>query len=76
MRAYAMELGRVMTAALLLEHAAHRLAKHEDDRAAAVAVWYVQREVGSGAPILPTPQRSRAATRILELAGPAAITTS
>jgi acyl-CoA dehydrogenase len=40
MRRFALRLGRAYTAALLVEHAAHRLAKHGDDRAAAVAGRY------------------------------------
>lgn len=43
MRRYAMALGRTYAAALLVEHAAHRLAKHDDDRAARVAEAYSHR---------------------------------
>ena len=40
MRMFALRLGRAYTAALLLEHAAFRLAKHSDERAAIVARRY------------------------------------
>jgi len=43
MRAFALRLGRAYTAALLVEHAAYRLAKHSDDRAAIVARRYAER---------------------------------
>jgi acyl-CoA dehydrogenase len=43
MRGYAMRLGRAYTAALLCEHAAYRLAKHDDERAARVARRYATR---------------------------------
>jgi acyl-CoA dehydrogenase len=43
MRGYALALARCYTAAVLCEHAAYRLAKHNDARAAAVARRYAQR---------------------------------
>ena len=43
MRQFALRLGRAYTAALLCEHAAHRLAKHDDDRGARVARRYAGR---------------------------------
>jgi acyl-CoA dehydrogenase len=46
MRRFALRLGRAYTAGLLVEHAAHRLAKHADDRAAGVARRYVSRWLG------------------------------
>ena len=46
MREFAMRLGRAYCAALLCEHAAHRLAKHDDARAADVARRYARRWLG------------------------------
>ena len=46
MRDFALRLGRAYTTALLCEHAAHRLAKHDDDRATRVARRYGQRWLG------------------------------
>ena len=43
MRRFALRLGRAYTAALLCEHAAYRLAKHDDGRAAVVARRYARR---------------------------------
>jgi alkylation response protein AidB-like acyl-CoA dehydrogenase len=43
MRRFALRLGRCYTAALLCEHAAYRLDKHGDDRAARVARRYTAR---------------------------------
>ena len=43
MRQFALRLGRAYTAALLCEHAAYRLSKHDDDRAARVAQRYATR---------------------------------
>lgn len=53
MRSFAMRLGRAYTAALLIEHAAYRLAKHNDDRAAITARRYARRWL-DGTP-MPTP---------------------
>ena len=65
MRAFAMRVGTVYTAALLLEHAAHRLAKH-DDAAAAVANRWVRRELGGPEDVSPDPARLRQADVILQ----------
>ena len=46
MRDFALRLGRAYSAALLCEHGAYRLAKHDDDRAATVARRYAQRWLG------------------------------
>jgi acyl-CoA dehydrogenase len=43
MRAYAMRLGRCYSASLLIEHAAHRIKRHGDSRAAIVAHRYARR---------------------------------
>ena len=43
MRDFAMRLGRAYTTALLCEHAAYRLAKHDDERATLVARRYARR---------------------------------
>ena len=64
MRAFAMALGEAYTGALLVEHAAHRLAKH-DDAAVAVANAWVARTMGGPAPVLPTPARRDQADTIL-----------
>ncbi|MPZ74456.1 MAG: acyl-CoA dehydrogenase [Nitriliruptorales bacterium] len=49
MRQFAIRLGRAYTAALLCEHAAYRLAKHDDDRAALVARRYVRSRLAGAA---------------------------
>ena len=46
MRDFALRLGRAYTTALLCEHAAYRIAKHDDDRAALVARRYARRWLG------------------------------
>jgi hypothetical protein len=43
MRGFALRLGRTYAAALLAQHAAHRLATYKDDRAAQVARRYAER---------------------------------
>ena len=48
MRQFALRLGRAYTAALLCEHAAYRLSKHDDDRAARVARRYATRWLAEG----------------------------
>ena len=48
MRNFSMRLGRAYTAALLCEHAAYRLAKHDDERAARVARRYARRWLSDG----------------------------
>ena len=64
MREFAMRLGRAYSAALLCEHAAYRLAKHDDDRAALVARRYIRRWLGDRtALIAPDPVEAR---RIIE----------
>jgi alkylation response protein AidB-like acyl-CoA dehydrogenase len=46
MRDFSLRLGRAYTAALLCEHAAYRLAKHDDGRATVVARRYAHRWLG------------------------------
>jgi hypothetical protein len=53
MREFALRLGRAYSGALLCEHAAYRLAKHDDDRAALVARRYIRRWLGDRTPIVP-----------------------
>jgi acyl-CoA dehydrogenase len=65
MRSFALRLGRVYTAALLLEHAAYRLAKHSDDRAAIVARRYAQRWLDPSHDVPPTPGRLEESLRLL-----------
>jgi acyl-CoA dehydrogenase len=57
MRGFALRLGRTCAASLLAAHAAHRLARHGDDRAAIVAGRYADRWLAGGAPAIPTPRR-------------------
>lgn len=70
MRTYAMHLGHVYSAALLVEHAAYRLDKHEDDTGVAVVERYIQRHLGPRWSPIPTPERRRASDTILVGAGP------
>ncbi len=69
MRGFAMRLGRTYAAALLCEHAAYRLAKHDDDRAAAVARRYAARWLS--APAAPSRGDVAASTRIVAASHPA-----
>ena len=46
MRSFALRLGRAYSGALLCEHAAYQLAKHDSERAAAVARRYTRRWLG------------------------------
>jgi len=58
MRDFAFRLGRTYAAALLAHHAAHRRARHADDRAAGVARRYAERWLGgSASPALLTEAR-------------------
>jgi alkylation response protein AidB-like acyl-CoA dehydrogenase len=57
MRQFALRLGRTCAAGLLAAHAAHRLARHGDDRAAIVAGRYADRWLAGGAPAMPAPRR-------------------
>ncbi|HEX9343805.1 MAG TPA: acyl-CoA dehydrogenase family protein [Actinomycetota bacterium] len=50
LRAFALRLGRTCAAASLAVHAAHRLARHGDTRAAKVAVSYATRWLAPGMP--------------------------
>ena len=60
MREFAMRLGRAYSAALLCEHAAYRLAKHDDDRATLVARRYIRRWLGDRtAFVAPDPVEAR-----------------
>ena len=49
LRGFALRLGRASAAAALAVHAAHRLARHGDPRAAHVAAAYASRRLGAGA---------------------------
>lgn len=69
MRTYAMHLGYVYTAALLVEHAAYRLDKHEDHAPVAVVGRYVQRHLGPRWSPVPTSARRQATDAILRGAG-------
>ncbi|CAN5819593.1 acyl-CoA dehydrogenase family protein [soil metagenome] len=69
MRTYAMNLGHVYSAALLVEHAAYRLDKHDDDAPVAVVGRYVQRHLGPRWSPIPTPARRQATDAILRGAG-------
>ena len=51
MRSFAMSLGRAYCAALLCEHAAFRLSKHDDPRAAMVARRFARRWLAPPAPL-------------------------
>jgi len=58
LREFAFRLGRTYAAALLARHAAHRRARHGDDRAAGVAQRYAERWLGgSASPALLTAAR-------------------
>jgi acyl-CoA dehydrogenase len=60
MREFALRLGRAYSAALLCEHAAYRLAKHDDDRAALVARRYIRRWLADRTAIVaPDPAEAR-----------------
>lgn len=66
MRSYAMRLGRCYTAALLAEHAAHRIHKHADQRATLVARRYAQRWLAAPPPEPPAePNRLMESLQIL-----------
>jgi alkylation response protein AidB-like acyl-CoA dehydrogenase len=54
LRRFAMRLGRTCAAGLLVAHAAHRLARHGDQRAAGVAGHYADRWLSSPPPPMPT----------------------
>jgi acyl-CoA dehydrogenase len=54
LRGFAMRLGRTCAAGLLVAHAAHRLARHGDQRAAGVAGHYADRWLSSPPPPMPT----------------------
>jgi alkylation response protein AidB-like acyl-CoA dehydrogenase len=54
LRGFAMRLGRSCAAGLLVAHAAHRLARHGDQRAAGVAGHYADRWLSSPPPPMPT----------------------
>lgn len=56
-RDFAVALGRAYTAALLAEHAAARLTRNRDDRAAHVATRYVDRRLAAQPPKLPTAEQ-------------------
>ncbi|HZD74014.1 MAG TPA: acyl-CoA dehydrogenase family protein [Actinomycetota bacterium] len=54
LRGFAMRLGRCYAAGLLVAHAAHRLARHGDERAARVAGRYADRWLTGPPPPMPT----------------------
>jgi alkylation response protein AidB-like acyl-CoA dehydrogenase len=57
LRGFALRLGRTYAAGLLAAHAAHRLARHGDERAAGVAGRYAERWLTIPPPPLPTPDQ-------------------
>ncbi|HWH31819.1 MAG TPA: acyl-CoA dehydrogenase family protein [Egibacteraceae bacterium] len=65
MRRFALRLGRAYTAALLVEHAAYRLAKHNDDRAAIVARRYAERWLDPSHAPAPTADHAADTARLL-----------
>ncbi|MGI9015863.1 MAG: acyl-CoA dehydrogenase family protein [Euzebya sp.] len=69
MRTYAMRLGHVYSAAVLIEHAAHRLDKHHDHSAVAVVGRYIQRHLGPRWSPAPSSARRAATDVILAVGG-------
>jgi acyl-CoA dehydrogenase len=65
MRTYALRLGHACSAALLAEHAAHRLQAHRDGTGAAVLTRYVERHLGGPAPVAADPATRRTTDAIL-----------
>lgn len=65
MRAFALRLGRCYATALLCEHAAYRLAKHNDDRAAIVARRYAARWLAPAPAAPPAEGRLEESARLL-----------
>jgi acyl-CoA dehydrogenase len=57
LRRFALRLGRTAAGALLVTHAAHRIARHGDQRAARVAARYAERWLGVPPAPLPNPER-------------------
>ncbi len=69
MRTYAMRLGHVYSAAVLAEHAAHRIDKHGDHSAAAVLQRYVERHLGDRESVVPGAEQRRVTDLVLSAAG-------
>ena len=65
MRDVALRVGRLYTAALLVEHAAYRLAKFDDDRAALVATRYARRWLARQAPAAATAEDLAVSRRLV-----------
>jgi acyl-CoA dehydrogenase len=57
LRRFALRLGRTAAGALLVAHAAHRIARHGDQRAARVAARYAERWLGAPPAPLPNVER-------------------
>jgi alkylation response protein AidB-like acyl-CoA dehydrogenase len=57
LRGFALRLGRSAAGALLVGHAAQRIARHADQRAARVAARYAERWLGGPPAPLPDPER-------------------
>ncbi|HEX8860860.1 MAG TPA: acyl-CoA dehydrogenase family protein [Actinomycetes bacterium] len=57
LRRFALRLGRTAGGALLVAHAAHRIARHGDQRAARVAARYAERWLGAPPAPLPNPEQ-------------------
>jgi len=65
LRGFAMRLGRCCAAGLLVAHAARRLARHGDERAARVAGRYADRWLTIPPPPMPTPAQLDQAAALL-----------
>jgi alkylation response protein AidB-like acyl-CoA dehydrogenase len=65
LRGFAMRLGRCYAAGVLVAHAAHRLARHADERAARVAGRYADRWLTSPPPPMPTPAQLERSAALL-----------
>jgi acyl-CoA dehydrogenase len=66
-RDFALALGRAYTTALLTEHAAVRLTRYRDDRAARVATAYADRWLAASPPPLPTAEDLTATRKLLDI---------
>jgi acyl-CoA dehydrogenase len=65
LRGFAMRLGRACAAGLLVAHAAHRLGRHGDERAARVAGRYADRWLNGPPPAMPTLEQLDRSTALL-----------
>ncbi|MEE8601784.1 acyl-CoA dehydrogenase family protein [Euzebya tangerina] len=68
MRIFALRAGRVYTAALLVEHASHRIAKDDDHAGVAVVRRFIDRHLTGPAAPLPDPARRADTDQILAAA--------